>query len=74
MSLALCFAPFLEIMNFDDFKDFLSKLEKKKTEETEKEDEILNTLSFGFVDMGEEVPQFQEGTIYYNPFLSEFRT
>jgi len=76
MSLALCFAPFLEIRNFEDFKDFLSKLEAKKKEYEEEEDSILTTISFGYVDadVPEEILIQNQTTFYENrpAWMSEF--
>lgn len=69
MSLAVCFAPFLDIYVFDDFKTFLEKLENKKIEGEKEDDSILNILSLGFSDFGgDEPPVFEDGPIIFNPF------
>jgi hypothetical protein len=69
MSLALVFAPFFDIKNWDNFKGFNDYLENKQKEQEEQEQDTMEFLNLGFnPDYEEEVPFTEE--LWNNDFNS----
>ncbi len=54
MALAITFAPYLNLDNFEDYQEFLKILESNRIEAELEESETLGIIGFGFFDNGVE--------------------
>jgi hypothetical protein len=55
MSLAISFAPYLNLSNLEDYKEFLKVLEINRIETEQAEKETFGILTFGYFDDAEDV-------------------